>query len=1279
MKPATKQYSFRFLGSVTVESDGRRLEATLPQKGLALLAYLATTPGVPQARRKLADFFWPELSEEAGRNNLRQVLLGLKRTLGAAAEPPCLITTRNEVCYQAVGHCSSDLADFLLEIPACQTFANNDDCAVCLPALQAKADLYRGSFLENLMLEGSPEFDSWLQIQRERLEQRALFMLERIASCHENQGRLDDALAAAERFAELAPWSDEGIRRVIRLAALTGQRGFALNRYQAFCRTLKAELGVQPESKTRQLAQNIQNGELLPYLAPAAPPLESAAELPSQSLERRQVTICYCRLLPLQAGDPDEEYELLKIPLQRCKEVLQRSGAYLLENMSGAGVLAYFGFPQARENMAALAVNASLHLKNLDLAGVRLQIAIHSGLVLSAMDKLQPDVIGRITGRVLELANLAANKDILISRTVYERVQNFFECREVATRPVPEEPIAEPCYLIVGAAFSESHLDRLAGMPPLVGREQELAKLKECWAAVTKGAGKALLVQGEPGIGKSRLLSSFREILPATGCLILDLRCSFEFSQSPFQPVINLLKRSLGFQPGADPAARSAKLADAISLLYPDDSGQILSAAAELLAVPVNGRNLASGITVPQRRQLTLTLLLELLAKLASQRSVLVVVEDLHWSDPSTLELVELLLEQGVPNGLCLLLTARPEFAPPWQPATVASVRLGPLSNQDIAAIVTAVGPDTGLSLRQQIVARADGVPLFAEELSRLPTGFAEGDAPAVPASLHDLLATRLDRLGQDKRLAQLAATIGREFSPQLVAKLTLLEEEETIAALLRLKQVGLVAILTADRWQFRHALFRDAAYLSQTRGDREAAHRQIAEILTADYPEIGSSQPELLAYHWTSAGAFEPAINSWLQAGLQAQSHSAHQEAVRHFNAGLALLTRLEPAQQSLHREWQFLVGLGASAYATEGYASPQGAAAYLRAVELGEQKESPEQSFPALWGLWAGASSHANWGHSLHLAKRLVKIVQNGKDPLARQQGYFALGNVQFWRGEFLESRRCLEKSLQEYLPERHMELESSYGENAFATGSGYLSWNLCVLGFPREALAAGQQAVAEAERCGHPFSLGYALTFLTVLQRMRRQPRLTLELAERTIALAQKHDFPLWLVGATVEKGWAKTMLGQPDGLTEMQWSLDQVASLMSGISVIFLETQVDSLRCAGQTEKALTVIERAFELIEQLDDHHAEAELYRHKGLCLQRLSAGNAEPAEACLRQALQISRRQAALLYELRAAIALNRLLNRQGRGEEGRRLLTDVRQRLNLTCASPHLLPAVV
>ena len=324
-------------------------------------------------------------------------------------------------------------------------------------------------------------------------------------------------------------------------------------------------------------------------------------------------------------------------------------------------------------------------------------------------------------------------------------------------------------------------------------------------------------------------------------------------------------------------------------------------------------------------------------------------------------------------------------------------------------------------------------------------------------------------------------------------------------------------------------------------------------------------------------------------------------------------------------------------------------------------------------------GPVSHSNWGHSLHLAKRLVKIVQNGKDPLARQQGYFALGNVQFWRGEFIESRHCLEKSLREYLPERHMELESSYGENAFATGSGYLSWNLCVLGFHRQALAAGQRAVAEAERCGHPFSLGYALTFLTVLQRMRRQPRLTLELAERTIALAQKHDFPLWLVGATVEKGWAKTMLGQPDGLTDIQGSLRQVASLMSGISVIFLENQVDSLRCAGQTEDALAVIERAFELIEQLDDHHAEAELYRHKGLCLQRLSARNAEPAEACLRQALQISRRQAALLYELRAATALNRLLIGQGRGEEGRRLLTDVCRRLNLTCASPNLSAVVV
>lgn len=1250
----------------------------MPQKGLALLAYLASTPGVAHSRQKLADFFWPKLAEKASRNNLRQALLGLKRSLGET-EPTCLVSTRQEIRYEAIGTCYSDLGDFLTPVSNCSSPKSDAACLACLERMETMSALYRGPFLDNVTLEGSPEFESWLQIQREKLEHQVLYLLEKLSSCHEMQERLDKSLFFAERFAELAPWNDEGIRRVLQLAALKGQRGFALNRYQAYCRTLKEELGVLPEVTTRQLAQSIQNGELKSSVVSVPVTEARSQELPSQDLERRQITICHCRLIPDIEGDPEEEYEQLKEPLERCKEIFRLSGGHVAGSIIGDGLLAFYGFPQAQENSSVLAVRTALSLRNITFTAVSLRIGIHTSLVLSAMDRQNPDVGGRATGRAVGLTALAENGEIVVSEATHERVGGYFECQELGEHALVGRGNTEAYFKVAGATFSDGHLNQLAEATPLIGRGREMTTLKEIWAAVIKGKGKgsAILLQGEPGIGKSRLVSSFKDILPETSCVVLELRCDFELSQSPFKPVINLLKSVLSFIPGDDEPARLSRLAAAIGQWYPDRAGEILTLAEELLSLPISEVRLRSQLSAQQQREQTIVVLLELLGQMAQKKPILVVVEDLHWVDPSTLETLSFLLSSGIPDSVLLIMTARSEFTPPWRTDQAGIIHVSPLPEREIRRIVTTICQEAPPSLLDRIAARADGVPLFAEELSRLPASSPMREECVIPASLQDLLAARLDGLNRDKRLAQLAATIGREFDPQLVAELALHDEKQATEALLRLKQAGLISIISAKRWHFRHALIRDAAYLSQTLADRESAHLRIAQTFAADYPEIATAQPELLAYHWSNAGEVEPAVRSWMSAGSLAQSHNAHHEAVRHFKSGLALVPRLSGVQQGASLEWQLQVGLGASAYAVEGYASPQGAAAYLRAVELSEQKEVTGQSFPALWGLWAGASSHSTWGHSLRLAQRLVRIVQKGKDPLARQQGYFALGNVQFWRGEFVTSRRYLEQAIREYAPTQHNDLVANYGENSFATSNGYLSWGLCLLGFPEQALHAGERAVDEADRSEHPFSRGYALTFFTVLHRILRQPKMTLKLADQTIALANDNDFPLWLAGATLMRGWSKVMVGQPDGLLDMEWGVDQVAPLMSGISLIFLETQIDGLCHAEQPVKALAVIDRAFELIDQRDDHHVEAELYRHKGICLLQLSENNVGAAEDCFRQALQISQKQSALLYELRATMALTRLFQRRDRSSEGAKLLTDTYRRFSEGFSCPDLIAA--
>lgn len=1275
MSSSAEICEIRFLGPVEVECNAGRIESQLPKKGLALLAFLSLSPGVSQPRQKLADLLWSDLSEEAARNNLRQAMLGMKRHLESKeSRSSCLVSDRHSVRFEAGGRYYADTAAFLAPIPECPPQTNPENCAECLARLEAMAHLYRGQFLENIILDGSIEFEDWLQVQRETLQQRALFILERLARCFEGRGNDDGALFYANRFLELAPWSDEGIRRVMRLAALSGQRGFALSRYQGFCRTLKEELGVPPEEKTRKLAQSIQDGELM-VLTQKSDSVRVTRDQPAQDIEKRQLTICYCQLTPARDEDPEDEVELLKIPFARCQEILRNGQGHVVRNDIGGGLLAYFGYPQAQENAAVLAVRAALSLTAESFPDVSLRIGVHTAVALSAQDKEQPDMTGRPSGRAVGLTSLSGSGEIVISDATRVLVEDHFRCRNLGEHYLPggERPVS--CFKVEQTDGFDCRPDPADVLSPLVGRDEELAFLKQLWRSVTGGEGRALLLSGEPGIGKSRLAGALKDSA-GDDAHVLELRGFAEFRQSPFKPLTTFLNNLLNLSSSDSSTRRRAVLTQAVERWCPDRADQIVPLAAELLSLSCLPSRSKPRASLHLREQ-TMSAILDLLSLLAEQKPVMLIVEDLHWIDPTTLEILTKIIERGVPGSVFLLMTARPEFQPVWPETEMSRLQVASLPDEQIRSLVATGSSGLSAPVIDRIVERADGVPLFAEELSRLPADSLASEKYIIPATLQDLLAVRLDGLAKDKKLAQLAATIGREFFPDLLAKLSLKDETEVMESLFRLKHAGLLSILPANRWQFRHALIRDAAYLSQTRADRESAHLRIAQILTTDFPDAAREQPMLLAYHWSRAGETEPAVRSWIEAGLLAQAHNAHHEALKHFRAGLELLPRLQGSQAERELEWQLQVGVGASAYAIEGYASPQGMTAYNRAVELGEQEGSLKQGFPALWGLWASASSYSSWAHSLKLAKRLVRIVRNGKDSLARQQGYFAMGNVQFWRGEFETSRRYLEQSISEYSPQHHDRLVSSYGENSYATAGSYLSWNLCLLGFPDQALKSGQHAVAEAGRVGHPFSLGYALTFYTVLHRMLRQPAATLELAEKTIVLADQHDFLLWHVGATLKKGWAHTMLGKPQGLGEMQWSVDQVGALMSGITLIFLETQADGLYRAGHLQEALRVIEKGLELVDRLDDHHVEAELYRLQGCCLLELADGSSEKAENCFSLALKTSRQQKALLLELRAAMALATLRSRQNRVREGRELLADVYNRFTEGFSFPDLCAA--
>ena len=1233
--------ALRLLGSIGMERNGEAIASHLPKKGVALLAYLALDPGVPQSRQKLADILWPDLPEEASRSNLRQVLLGVKRLLDApGGGVASLVADRHTISFSPSCPFDFDVTSFLAPLPDCPQEPCPADCPACLAQQEALADLYRGEFMDGFALEGCPEFEEWLEVRREALRQRALFLLERIANCWEAQGSYGRALGFAMRFHKLASWNDGGLRRVMRLAALSGQRGFALSLYDSFRRSLRLELGVSPEKDTRLLAQRIQREELKPdRLAPK--PDSAGAESPSRALERRQVTILSCQFTPLEARDPEETMALLHGPQARCMEIVRSFNGHVIR-AGGGGLLAYFGYPTAKEDAARLAIRAALTVASEAFPGLVWRAGVHTGLILTEGDPELPDVMGLASGLAVGLRNLAAGGEVLLSAETRQLVAGYFDCSGVGERSLPGAPQPVSCFRVLGPSGARDRLEAAASLAPLVGRHRERVFLAQTWDAVKRGEGRALLLRGEAGIGKSRLVHHLRQSLGDPSlCTILLLHCLPESSQSPFQPIIDLLGAQLGFSPADSAEGRFAKLARAMTGGEGGRGDELVPLIAEMLSLPLMSPYRATGFSAQQRRHRAMTVLFEQLQRLAAKKPVLLVVEDLHWIDPSSLELLMRLVDGGGPGSVLVLLTARSEFQSPWPSSLVPQMNLPPLEPPDISTLVEAVAPHLKPALRNHIVARADGVPLFAEELARISR--PEEDA-LIPASLQDLLAARLDALAKDRVIAQLAATIGRDFSIKLLVELSLLDPGEVAEALGRLEDSGLISASASGSWRFRHALFQEATYGSQARAERQSTHRRIARSLEERFPEFVRRRPEVLAQHWEVAGEADRAIACRLQAGRRAQLQCAYQEALGHFNAGLALLPRLPEDQAKIQRELPLQVGRGAAAYALEGYASATGAAAYRRAVDLSARVEGTPEAFRALWGLWAGNSSHFDWGHSQGLARRLLQMAQVDKDPVRRQQAHFAMGNIQFWRGAFKDSRRHLERAMALYTPRHHEALVTGYGENAYATSGGYLGWTLCQLGFPEQAMAAGRRAVAEARRVGHPFSLGYALTFFTVLHRMVREPAATLQLAEETMQLGVTHGFPLWQVGAGLKHGWARVMLGDPGGLAEMQACVDAVRTLMSGILLIFLETQADGLRQAGKPEEALAVIGEAQELVARLDDHHVEAELHRLQGDCLLELSAENGAAAERCFQQALTVSRRQHALLSELRAAVALARL-----------------------------------
>lgn len=1220
----------------------------------ALLAYLAMGREQEHSREVLAELLWGNNDPVTARGNLRRTLSHLRSALEVPGGALMFATTKHSIRF--IPDAYVDALEFNQ-----QPLASAKNGA--LYNEEKIIGLYRGEFLAGLSVSDSPEFEAWLLLQREALHRRALALLEQLANHHAQAGGYGKALQFALRHVELEPWDEDAHRRVIRIYALNGQKNAAIRQYEICCRLIKQELGVLPGEETQQLINCIRDGELPRrstdnvVTAPLPPPAE-----------QRQVTVLYCELTVMLADDPDE-LMMLQPPQLRCMAIIRQFSGYIVQT-HGGGLLAYFGYPQAQEDAARRAVQAALAVTGEATQSIAIRVGVHTGLIITGGDAAVPDRVGKTSKIAIELRQYAGYGEVVISQQTHNIVAWYFDCSSRGEYCLTDFAQPVEIFKVEQVSGVRNRLDAAMPLTCFAGRQAEIAGLMALWQGVIQGLRHLALIQGEAGIGKSRLLHALKQRLAGQAYSIRELHCFPEFSQSPFHPLIALLETIFAFAHDDPPPAKFAKLANYLDSHYPAIAQDAVPLLSRLLSLPLNGYHQALVFSPQKRKDRTMAIFLELLQALSVQHPVLLIFEDLHWADPSTLELLALFARQEKKGAVLAVFTSRPEFTLPWQAALSANFTLMQLTDDEVGAMLEPLQGITPEN-RRRIVERADGIPLFVEEMTKIDNLDYQVD---IPATLHDLLATRIDNMGEAKYTAQLAATLGREFNVDLLDKIFPAGSATLAHSLAALQQAGLILNVNENVRQFKHTLIQEAAYQSQTKLDRLAAHRRIAATLQRDFPDLVSHQPELLAQHLTAGGEIRPAIEYWLKAGQRATLNSANTEAIEHLQRGLRLLMTLPTDRERERLEFELSLSLGTALIPSKGYGAVEVGQAYSQALALAECVGDSAGLFKALWGMWLTSSSRVGHQHSLELANKLLGLATKNDDILQLQSAHYAMGNSEFMTGNPQAARRHFEHSMALYRPEHHAVMAAQYGENICISSGSLLSCVLWLLGFPDQAAAVSRQTLDLARRLNHPNSLAYALSVGAIVNHWMTQVETTGHLAQQAMGVAHEYGFPFWLGLGSISYGWSQAMKGETPGLAQIQHCLEMINAVMSGSTILFLAPLCEVLVYRAEFDAALNKVNEAHKVLNNKESRFFESEFHRLKGVCLLGLSEDNANEAEACFEQALAVSRKQGVISLELRAAMAMARLWRQQDKSEAAQHLLEGVYNTFNEGFGTPDL-----
>ncbi|MCZ6522454.1 MAG: AAA family ATPase [Alphaproteobacteria bacterium] len=1041
------------------------------------------------------------------------------------------------------------------------------------------------------------------------------------------------------------------------------------------------EMGVALGARRKMLAAIAELGD---WAEPATADEMSEDRSAGAEAERRQLTVMFCDLVGSTALSRQLDPEDLREVMRRYQDAVAGAVARYEGHVAkflGDGVLAYFGWPRAFEDQAERAVRAGLEataaVANVRLEGDRTLLArvgiatgqvVVGDLVGTATSDAEA-VSGETPNLAARLQGVAAPGQVMIGATTQRLIGTVFELEDLGRQDLKGFSEAIPVWRVIGEGQAESRFEAAHGgaLVPLVGREHELGLLQERWELVKGGEGQVVLLSGEAGIGKSRLVRALRDQIGGDRHYRLRYQCSPHHTNSAFYPIIHRLQRAAGFSV-EDGAERKLDKLEELLRLSGEEIDDIAPLFAALLSLPAGDRYGPLELTPQQHRDRTVEALLGQVLALSRQRPVLFVLEDAHWVDPTTETLIGEIMARVADAAVFMLITHRPDYAPPWTGySNATSVALNRLSREQGVELIRAVGGvDLAADVIEQIVERTDGVPLFAEELTRsvLETGGGAADA-AIPETLQASLMARLDRLGEAKEVAQIGAVIGREFAYDLIAAVADKPEDELDAALDRL--VALVLVFRRGSppettYTFKHALVQDGAYESILKRGRLALHLRTAEALEEKFAAQSEAQPELLAYHFTKAGEAERAVNYWGLAGQRSLQRCANVEAVAHLRQGIELLTGIPESPWRLRTEIELQSALGVALMVVKGYTSPEVEQVYSRAKELCEEAGDKPGLFAALWGLWIARWTAVGFEAADKLVDRLLELAKEEQDDAFILQAHHAAWTTSFSRSKLTQAVAHAEQGRRLYDLSKHGSHASRYGGHDpgvccrnFAAASTWL------LGYPERARHWVEESLELARRLNHPVSSGAAHSYAALVHNLCGDPALARAEAKAALSVATEHGIVggMWVALA----GSTEASVLAVEGHGEAAIARSKAVLKGKGPPLyrpFYLAALAEICVQFNWLDDALSALDDGLALVEKTGEGWWESELHRLKGEVL-LAQGGDEAVVEDCYRRAGNIAELSSARSLRLRAATSLARLWRDQDRAIEAREVLAPV------------------